>query len=327
MSRLSHQDLRRNFRQLFASNACYHTASVFDPMSARIAADLGFEVGILGGSVASLQVLGAPDFALITLSEFAEQATRIGRVAQLPVIADADHGYGNALNVMRTIVELERAGVAALTIEDTLLPAQFGRKSTDLIGVAEGVGKIRAALEARVDSEMAIIARTNAGILPVQEIISRTKQYQQAGADGICMVGVRDFDHLEQIAEHLSVPLMLVTYGNPLLRDDNRLAELGVRVTIDGHGAYFAAIKATYDSLREQRQIFTQASDLSATELTHTYTQPEEYIVWAKGPDETPLNRSPPQGQLPPHNRTCPTSRNDLADYFLVNSIIIRDSR
>lgn len=116
--------------------------------------------------MASLQVLGAPDFALITLSEFAEQATRIGRVAQLPVIADADHGYGNALNVMRTIVELERAGVAALTIEDTLLPAQFGRKSTDLITVAEGVGKIRAALEARVDTEMAIIARTNAGILP-----------------------------------------------------------------------------------------------------------------------------------------------------------------
>ena len=77
MSRLSHQDLRRSFRELFASNACYHTASVFDPMSARIAADLGFEVGILGGSVASLQVLGAPDFALITLSEFAEQATRI----------------------------------------------------------------------------------------------------------------------------------------------------------------------------------------------------------------------------------------------------------
>jgi carboxyvinyl-carboxyphosphonate phosphorylmutase len=111
--------LRRSFRQLLASNTCYHTASVFDPMSARIAADLGFEVGILGGSVASLQVLGAPDFALITLSEFAEQATRIGRVAQLPVIADADHGYGNALNVMRTIVELERAGVAALTIEDT----------------------------------------------------------------------------------------------------------------------------------------------------------------------------------------------------------------
>ncbi|WP_447589451.1 isocitrate lyase/PEP mutase family protein [Aquipseudomonas campi] len=282
MQRASHHQLRSDFRALLAARACYHTASVFDPMSARIAADLGFEVGILGGSVASLQVLAAPDFALITLSEFVEQATRIGRVARLPVIADADHGYGNALNVMRTVVELERAGIAALTIEDTLLPAQFGRKSTDLISVGEGVGKIRAALEARVDSELAIIARTHAGMLDVEEVINRTKAYQAAGADGICMVGVRDFEHLEQIAEHLSVPLMLVTYGNPSLRDDARLADLGVRVAVDGHAAYFAAIKATYDCLREQRQITAGTSNLSASELSHKYTQPEDYIVWAR---------------------------------------------
>ncbi len=279
MQRASHHDLRAQFRALLASSACYHTASVFDPMSARIAADLGFEVGILGGSVASLQVLAAPDFALITLSEFVEQATRIGRVARLPVIADADHGYGNALNVMRTVVELERAGVAALTLEDTLLPAQFGRKSTDLIGVDEGVGKIRAALEARVDPDLAIIARTHAGVLEVDEVIRRTQAYQEAGADGICMVGVRDFEHLEVIAQNLSVPLMLVSYGNPSLRDDARLASLGVRIVVDGHAAYFAAIKATYDCLREQRGI--AASDLNATELTHKYTQPEDYIVWA----------------------------------------------
>ena len=280
MQRASRHDLRAQFRALLASSACYHTASVFDPMSARIAADLGFEVGILGGSVASLQVLAAPDFALITLSEFVEQATRIGRVARLPVIADADHGYGNALNVMRTVVELERAGVAALTLEDTLLPAQFGRKSTDLIGVDEGVGKIRAALEARVDPDLAIIARTHAGVLEVDEVIRRTQAYQEAGADGICMVGVRDFEHLEVIAQNLSVPLMLVSYGNPSLRDDARLASLGVRIVVDGHAAYFAAIKATYDCLREQRGI--AASDLNATELTHKYTQPEDYIVWAR---------------------------------------------
>ncbi|MDG1579977.1 oxaloacetate decarboxylase [Pseudomonas sp. GOM6] len=280
MSKASHHDLRVQFRALLNSNACYHTASVFDPMSARIAADLGFEVGILGGSVASLQVLAAPDFALITLSEFAEQATRIGRVARLPFIADADHGYGNALNVMRTVMELERAGVSALTIEDTLLPAQFGRKSTDLISVDEGVGKIRAALEARFDPQLAIIARTNAAVLDVDEVVSRTLAYESAGADGICMVGIRDFDHLEQIAAHLSVPLMLVSYGNPELRDDARLAQLGVRIVVDGHAAYFAAIKATYDCLREQRGI--AASDLNATELTHKYTQPEDYIVWAR---------------------------------------------
>ncbi|MDH4559343.1 oxaloacetate decarboxylase [Pseudomonas sp. BN417] len=281
MRRASHHELRTAFRALLDSDSCFHTASVFDPMSARIAADLGFEVGILGGSVASLQVLAAPDFALITLSEFVEQATRIGRVSRLPVIADADHGYGNALNVMRTVVELERAGIAALTIEDTLLPAQFGRKSTDLIPVEEGVGKIRAALEARVDPDLAIIARTNAGVLDVDEVIRRTKAYQAAGADGICMVGVADFEHLEQIAENLQIPLMLVTYGNPKLRDNERLARLGVRIVVNGHAAYFAAIKATYDCLRDQRQVAT-GSELSATELTHKYTQPEEYIVWAE---------------------------------------------
>ncbi|WGL65414.1 oxaloacetate decarboxylase [Pseudomonas sp. CW003PS] len=280
MQRASHHELRSAFRALLASDRCYHTASVFDPMSARIAADLDFEVGILGGSVASLQVLGAPDFALITLSEFVEQATRIGRVARLPVIADADHGYGNALNVMRTVVELERAGVAALTIEDTLLPAQFGRKSTDLISIEEGVGKILAALEARVDPELAIIARTHAGILEVDEVIRRTRAYEAAGADGICLVGVKDFAHLEQISAGLKVPLMLVTYGNPELRDNQRLARLGVRIVVNGHAAYFAAIKATYDCLREQRG--AQPCDLNATELTHKYTMPEDYIVWAR---------------------------------------------
>jgi len=280
MQRISHHDLRLAFRTLLASDACYHTASVFDPMSARIAADLGFEVGILGGSVASLQILAAPDFALITLSEFVEQAVRIGRVARLPVIADADHGYGNALNVMRTVTELERAGVAALTLEDTLLPAQFGHKSTDLIPVAEGVGKIRAALESRVDPALAIIARTHAGVQNTDQVIHRALAYQGAGADGICLVGLEDFEHLEQIARHLSIPLMLVTYGNPALRDNQRLASLGVRIVVNGHAAYFAAIKATYDCLREQRQI--DASDLSASELAHKYTQPEEYIVWAR---------------------------------------------
>jgi carboxyvinyl-carboxyphosphonate phosphorylmutase len=282
MSRISHSTLRRNFRQLLASPACFETASVFDPMSARIAADLGFEVGILGGSVASLQVLAAPDFALITLSEFVEQATRIGRVAQLPFIADADHGYGNALNVMRTVEELERAGVAALTIEDTLLPAQFGRKSTDLISVEEGIGKVKAALEARVDPELAIIARTNAGVLSVEDCIERTLAYEQAGADGICIVGIKDFEHLERISEKLTVPLMLVTYGNPKLNDNARLARLGVRIIVAGHAAYFASIKATYDCLRAQRQVTHSTENLSATELTHTYTLPESYVAWAE---------------------------------------------
>ncbi|MFC0336927.1 carboxyvinyl-carboxyphosphonate phosphorylmutase [Kushneria avicenniae] len=280
MATPSQHDLRNQFRDLLAREDCFFTASTFDPMSARIAADLGFEVGILGGSVASLQVLAAPDFALITLSEFVEQATRIGRVTRLPIIADADHGYGNALNVMRTISELERAGVAALTIEDTLLPAKYGRKSTDLVPLEEGVGKIRAALEARIDPAMAIFARTNAGVLSVEDATTRAMAYERAGADGICMVGIRDFDHLESIAAHITVPLMLVTYDNPELRDRERLACAGVRVVVNGHGAYFAAIKATYDCLREQRQI--AEGNLNASELSTRYSTLDENREWAR---------------------------------------------
>jgi len=280
MPKASHHELRNAFRALLASSACYHTASVFDPLSARIAADLGFEVGILGGSVASLQVLAAPDIALISLSEFAEQATRIGRVAQLPVIADADHGYGNALNAMRTVTELERAGIAALTLEDTLLPAQFGRRSYELISVEEGVGKLQAARQARDDSALAIIGRTHAGVQSLADVIQRTRAYQQAGADAICLVGVEDFAHLEAIAEGLQVPLMLVTYGNPQLRDEAQLAALGMRIVVNGHAAFFAAIKATYDSLREQRGI-ANGNGLNASELAHRYSFPDDCIGWA----------------------------------------------
>lgn len=280
MPKASHHELRNAFRALLDSPSCYHTASVFSPLAARIAADLGFEVGILGGSVASLQVLAAPDIALITLSEFAEQATRIGRVAQLPVIADADHGYGNALNAMRTVAEMERAGMAALTLEDTALPAQFGGKSYDLISVEEGVGKLRAARTAREDSALAIIGRTHAGVQPLQDVILRTRAYQDAGADALCLVGVEDIAHLESIADGLRVPLMLVTYGNPQLQDSRRLAELGVRIVVNGHAAYFAAIKATYDALREQRGI-ELGNGLSASELAQRYSLPDEYIQWA----------------------------------------------
>src|SRR6201982_4252579 len=119
-------DRRTRFRAVLNGTTCVHPGSVYDPLSARIAQDLGFEVGMFAGSTASLTVLGAPDLILITLSEFAEQAYRINRSFEVPLLVDADHGYSNALNVMRTVQELESAGVSALTIEDTVLPRPFG---------------------------------------------------------------------------------------------------------------------------------------------------------------------------------------------------------
>src|SRR5438445_5147637 len=134
---------RRRFRALLAGDRCIHPGSVFDPISARIAEDLGFEVGMFAGSTASLTVLGAPNIIVLTLTEFAAQAYRINRAGGLPLMVDADHGYGNALNVKRTVEELETAGVAAMTIEDTVLPRPFGDGKTQLIALEEGVGKMK----------------------------------------------------------------------------------------------------------------------------------------------------------------------------------------
>src|SRR5271156_2041356 len=115
-------DRRQRFRAILTGTQCVHPGSVFDPISARIAEDVGFETGMFAGSIASFTVLGAPDLVVLTLTEFAAQAYRINRAGKLPLMVAADHGYGNALNVMRTIQELETAGVAALMVEDTQLP-------------------------------------------------------------------------------------------------------------------------------------------------------------------------------------------------------------
>src|SRR3982750_3889829 len=153
---------REALRSIFWGSTCIRPGSVYDAISVRIAADLGFELGMLGGSVASLAILGDPDVALITLTELAEQMRRISRAAALPVLVDADHGYGNALNVRRTVQELEAAGAAGLTIEDTLLPQAFGRSATQLIPLEEGVGKMKAALDGRGDPSLVIMGRTGA---------------------------------------------------------------------------------------------------------------------------------------------------------------------
>ena len=170
-------DRRDAFRALLAGERCLHPASVFDAMSARIAEDLGFECGMFAGSVAAMTVIGAPDLITITLSEFAAQAYRINRAGNLPLLVDADHGYGNALNVNRTVEELETAGVAALTIEDTVLPLPFGSGGKpSLVSIDEGVGKMRAALAGRQDKRLCVIGRTSAvSITGIDDTMSRRR--------------------------------------------------------------------------------------------------------------------------------------------------------
>src|SRR5690606_32364210 len=202
---------------------------VFDPISARIAEDLGFEVGMFAGSIASLTVLGAPDLILLSLTEFAGQAYRICRAGNLPLLVDADHGYGNALNVKRTVEELETAGVAALTIEDTVLPRPFGAgEAPRLIPIEEGVGKMRAALAGRQDPRLVVVGRTSAmAVTGVEDAVARARAYEAAGVDALFLVGVRTRDQLEAVASAVRIPLILGGAG-PEVADRDYLGAQGV---------------------------------------------------------------------------------------------------
>ena len=245
---------RQRLRALLTGDRCYFPASVFDALSARIAGDIGYECGMYAGSVASLAVLGAPDIILLTLSEFAEQARRFGRASALPVIADADHGYGNALNVMRTVEELEHAGLAALTIEDTDLPRPFGAPKPRPLPLAEGIGKMRAAVAARRDSALCILARTGAlGMTGLEDALERFRAYQDTGVDGVFLTGVSSMQEVDAFAKEARLPILLG--GLPAkLQDREELAARGVRIALQGHHPFMAALsalRATMQALRD----------------------------------------------------------------------------
>ena len=237
-------DRRERYRAIIAGSDCIHPGSVYDAISARIAEELGFEVGMFAGSIASFTVLGAPDLIVLTLTEFAAQAYRINRAGKLPLMVDADHGYGNALNVMRTVQELETAGVAALMIEDTLLPRTFGEKKPTVISLEEGVGKMRAALAAREDKALTIIGRTSApSITGLADGIKRLKAYEAAGVDALFIRRRPDpRSDLDAIAAEVKIPLMLGGVSGDL-DDKAYLASRGVRVALQGHQPFSAAVQ------------------------------------------------------------------------------------
>jgi carboxyvinyl-carboxyphosphonate phosphorylmutase len=283
MSRWSER--RQRFRAVLSGNKCVYPGSVFDPISARIAQDLGFEVGMFAGSIASLTVLGAPDLIVLTLTEFADQAHRICRAAELPLLCDADHGYGNALNVMRTVEELETAGVAALSIEDTTLPQPFGSQGkAQLLSVEEGVGKMRAALEARRDPGLVIAGRTSAAsITNVADAIERAKAYVATGVDAIFLVGVKTRTDLDAIAAQIKRPLILGGAGKEIL-DRAYLAERGVRVCLQGHQPFAAAVRAVHDTLKALRDGTppAQLEGIASDELMKRVMRNADYARWSK---------------------------------------------
>jgi carboxyvinyl-carboxyphosphonate phosphorylmutase len=274
---------RKQFRSLLDGDRCVHPGSVFDPISARIAEDLGFEVGMFAGSVASLTVLGAPDLIVLTLSELAAQAYRIGRASGLPLLVDADHGYGNALNVKRTVEELESASVAALSIEDTVLPQSFGAiGGASLISIEEGVGKMRAAIAGREDPDLVIAGRTSAvAVTGVADAIARVTAYEAAGVDAVFLVGVKTRDQMDALSGAVGLPIILGGAG-PDLMDLDYLASRGVRICLQGHQPFQAAVRAVYDTLKALRDGVSpkEIENTAPPELMKQVTRDKDYRRW-----------------------------------------------
>jgi carboxyvinyl-carboxyphosphonate phosphorylmutase len=277
-------DRRRRFREILAGDACVHPGSVYDPISARIAEDIGFEIGMFAGSTASLTVLGAPDLIVLTLSEFAGQAYRINRAGNLPLMVDADHGYGNALNVKRTVEECESAGVAGMSIEDTELPTPFGTTRPRMIPVAEGVGKMKAALAGRQDPLLCIAGRTSAPqITGVEDAIARGQAYEQAGVDALFFVGIKTRAELDAISAATKLPIILGG-GTPELSDRSYLASRRVRIALQGHQPFAAAVKAVHDTLKALRDGTppSKLTGIADAELMKRVTRDGDYARWTK---------------------------------------------
>ena len=270
---------RSRMRAILEGKECIYPASVFDPISARLAESIGFEAGMYAGSIASLTVLGAPDLILMTLTEFADQALRINRAANLPVLADADHGYGNALNVMRTVQELEAAGLAALTIEDTLLPRPFNDSTVRPLSIEEGAAKMKAAVAARTDKSLAILARTGAiAMTGLEDTLARIRAYEKTGVDGIFLSGVRTRAEIEAIHATTHLPVLFGALV-PDIDDKAFLAAHGVRFALQGHAPFMAAIEAVRATMQALRD-GTKPKDLrgiASDELVKTVSRDAEW--------------------------------------------------
>ena len=272
---------RRRLRLHLAGDACARPASVFDPLSSRLAYSMGFEIGMLGGSIASAVVLGAPDVAVITLTELADQVRRITRASDISQIVDADNGYGNALNVIRTVRELEDAGASAMTIEDTDLPSRYGSGGKELlIPLDEMTDKLRAAVAARQDPETVLIARTHAiNATSLDDAVERVRAYEQTGVDMIFLMGVREPAQLEAVRAVTALPFML---GNtPWSLTNEALAPYGVRLVLRGHGAFTQTLRTMVEAY--ERQARGEADDAErepASETTAAATGASEFRAW-----------------------------------------------
>ena len=242
--------LSTRLRELLIDGNCYNPATIFNPLSARLAGDVGFKLGIIPGKILALDLLSEPDLMLLTLSELTDTVRRIAKNTEIPLIVDADNGYGNALNVKRTVENLEDAGASGISIEDTDLPIKFGAlKKSDFLDIKEASKKIKMAVDSRENTSTCIIARTGCySYTGFQDMIERGKAYESEGADAIFYVNIDTRNHIYEISNHHKVPIILGNNSTELSLDE--LADLGISVSLPGHKAYFIAMQAYKDAIQ-----------------------------------------------------------------------------
>ena len=297
---------RERFRAVvLEADRCIYPAPVHDPISARIAEDLGFEIGVVTGPVAQASILGAPNHHVVIMnaSELAHLAYRICRASDISLYMGAHDGYGNALNVMRTVEDLEAAGVSALPIDDMIEPWPFGAglegwagyrthlgEMERLVPFEEAVGRIKAALAARKDSSLVIIARNSAlyaGDLP--EAIRRMEAYEKIGADAVHLDLGRATGPLEHWMEGVEavrasskLPLL---QGDAASRFDKQFLDANFCLAGRGNLSFLGAVKGIYDvmnALRDGRSPEELTPMLATEEVLAQVTRQEQYSQWIK---------------------------------------------
>jgi 2-methylisocitrate lyase-like PEP mutase family enzyme len=249
-------------RQLLARPGVIMAPGVADALNAKLVARHGFEAIYMTGAGTSAVRLGMPDVGLLTMSEMVDNAGRIADSSGLPLIADADNGYGGVLNVRRTIQAYERAGVAAVHIEDQVMPKRCGHlMGKQLVPATEMTAKIRAAVDARTDADFVVIARTDAvAVEGFDAALERAGRYREAGAD-VLFVEAPNAEQLPQIAPRLKAPLLynMATSGKTPFLGRDEIERLGFKLIIYPNWVMLAAIRAANQVLATLKETGTIA--------------------------------------------------------------------
>lgn len=246
-------------REMLAGTEPVLAPGAYDGLTARLVEEAGFEAVYMTGFGATASLLGRPDIGLLTFSEMADNARRITQAVEVPVIADADNGYGNPINVIRTVREYETAGVSAIHIEDQISPKKCGHlEGKQVIDASEMVEKVRAAVEARSSEDFVIIARTDArAVEGIDGALERARRYREAGADVLFVEAPQSEEEVAAVAEAFpDVPLLFnwleggKTPATPL----GQLKDLGFRLIIFPVSTLLAAARAVREVLARMRQ-------------------------------------------------------------------------